>query len=132
MLLRFSAYLLRVVPCLALQRVYTTPSLAGPASDFPSSGRRGETMCHHCITGRNCQRHSPLGEEGRNQGLFILGNKPEALAMHIQDLHTRIAREVLAQLGDVHVHATAVEVVVITPHLLQRFGPGQQPVGMHA
>ena len=38
-----------------------------------------------------------------------------ALAVDVDDLYVGVFFEVLAQLGDVHVHAAGVEVIVIYP-----------------
>ena len=43
-----------------------------------------------------------------------------ALAVYVDDFDGRIVLEVLAQLGDVDVHGTCVEVVVVDPNGLER------------
>jgi hypothetical protein len=43
----------------------------------------------------------------------------EPAAMNVDDLNRRIHSQVFSELRDVHVHASAVEVIVIAPNRLQ-------------
>ena len=64
--------------------------------------------------------------------LPVLRHQAEPFAVYIDDLHFRVGLQVLAQLGDVHVHAAAVEVIVVAPDLLQGQRPLEQAVAMQA
>lgn len=43
-----------------------------------------------------------------------------ALAVNIDDLYRRIVLQMLAQLGDVNIHAAGIEIIVIDPYRFQR------------
>ena len=55
-----------------------------------------------------------------------------SLAMNIDDLNLTVILEVLAQLGDIHIHGASVEVVVVDPDGLQGEVALQDLVGMTA
>ena len=55
-----------------------------------------------------------------------------SLTVDVDDFHVLISLEVLAKLGDVDVHRTGVEIVVINPDSLQRIVTLQDFVGMSA
>ena len=55
----------------------------------------------------------------------------EAHAVHIDNLDRRIALQVLAQLGDIHIHRTGGKVAVILPDALQRGVAVHQLVEVH-
>ena len=62
--------------------------------------------------------------------LILWRNKLVALAMDVDDFNLRILLQVLAQLGDVHIHRAGVEVVVVYPNGLQGKVTLQYLVGM--
>ena len=47
-------------------------------------------------------------------------HKFETLPVQVHNLHRSIVFEVLAELGDVHIHAAGVEVGVVAPNDFQR------------
>jgi len=51
--------------------------------------------------------------------LFFRGDELVALAVDVDNLDLRIVLQVLAQLGDIDIHRTSIEVVVINPDGLQ-------------
>ena len=66
-------------------------------------------------------------------GLFLLGSDEfVSLAMDIDDFNLWIVLEVLAQLGDVDIHRTGIEIVVVDPDGLQSKVALQNLVGMRA
>ena len=64
--------------------------------------------------------------------LNIRGYQLITLAMNIDDFDTWIILQVLTQLGDVNVHRTCVEVIVVDPYGLQGEVTLQDFVGMSA
>ena len=63
----------------------------------------------------------PLPEQdGAFYGLYLVRSYEfVATAMDIDNLNLRIIFEKLAQLGDIHIHASGVEVIVVDPYRLQ-------------
>ena len=55
-----------------------------------------------------------------------------AFAMNIDDLNRRVGLEMFTELGDVHIHRTGVEVVVINPYGLESIVALQNLVNMRA
>ena len=56
--------------------------------------------------------------------LSVLGlggdNDFVTLTVDVDNLYCRVLLEMLAELGDVHVHAASIEVIVVDPNRLQR------------
>ena len=51
--------------------------------------------------------------------LFLGSNEFVSLAMNVDDLNLIVSLQMLAQLGDIDVHGTGIEVVVVNPDGLQ-------------
>ena len=67
-----------------------------------------------------------------NAGILIILGRDEfvALSVDVDDFNLRVVFQVLAQLGDIDVHRTSVEVVIINPDGLQGEVALQDFVGM--
>ena len=64
--------------------------------------------------------------------LLVRNDEFVALTVDVDDLHLVIVLEVLTQLGDVHVHRTGVEVVVVDPDGAKRIITLQNLVSVRA
>ena len=63
------------------------------------------------------QRHSTIWLQTSH--LFLLGgNELITLAVDINNLNLRVFLQMLAQLGDIDIHRTGIEIVVIDPNSL--------------
>ena len=81
--------------------------------------------------------HSAQRREGErssyiHRSISIGNHKPVALAVHVVDLHIGVILEVLAQLGDIDIHGTRIEIVVVYPDGLECQFALQHLVGMLA
>ena len=65
--------------------------------------------------------------------LFLFGSDEfVAFTMNVDNLNLRVVFQVLTQLGDIHIHRTSVEVVVVNPDGLQGEVALQNLIGMRA
>ena len=63
--------------------------------------------------------HQPSPISHQPESVSFRGNKLIALAVDVDDFNLVVVLQVLAQLRDIHVHRTGVEVVVVYPDGLQ-------------
>ena len=64
--------------------------------------------------------------------VIIRSNELVAFSVDIDDFNRIVFLQMLAELGDIHIHAARIEVVVINPDSLERKVTLQNLVGMSA
>ena len=82
-------------------------------------------------TGGGCKSGKPdLALHNREQLILVRSNKLVAASVDVDNLYLVIILQMLAQLGDIHVHRPCIEVVVVNPDGLQGIVALQYLIGM--